>query len=89
MSKSWKQIAAAHGRPGLILYDFVYSTETDLFAKALDCAGWQIVSKWSDGGRWVMHEPTDDCPEWADNEWPTELPEPPELHVIDGGKNDT
>jgi hypothetical protein len=64
------------------------SPEADAFARALDLQGWKIVVKdeYAEPGvvyRWLMNEPSDNCPAWADNDVP---PEKPKLQVIDGGR---
>jgi hypothetical protein len=62
--------------------------EADVFAKALDAHDWMIVPQphCSDQDvRWVMNEPSADCPSWADN-GPDPMPPRPRLTVIDGGK---
>jgi hypothetical protein len=67
----------------------LFSPEADDFARALDMLGWMIVVRpeyvYDDGSsaRWLMNEPSDNCPDWADNDVP---PEKPKLRVIDGGR---
>jgi hypothetical protein len=76
-------------------FDLLMSPEADDFARALDMLGWKIVSQAdTDGRRWFMNEPSDNCPAWADNECPWLQPpqhaspsQPkPTLRVIDGGR---
>jgi hypothetical protein len=67
------------------------SPAADEFTIALDRCGWMIVPQSQFGDRrWFMNNPSDACPQWADNDVPEEPSAPwPRLRVIDGGKNAT
>src|SRR5262245_48306450 len=82
--------------------ELLLSPDADIFAKALHAHGWMIVvqPQYDDGPtpkRWFINKPCDDCPRWADNGSPPELPgttyglrerPQPTLQLIDGGKKD-
>jgi hypothetical protein len=89
MSRTRRSRMTAQERREQRAFDLLCSPEADDFARALDLQGWMIVVKpeylFDDGSgaRWLMNEPSDNCPAWADNDVP---PVKPKLRVIDGGK---
>jgi hypothetical protein len=90
MSRTRRPRMTAQERREQRAFDLLCSPEADDFARALDLHGWMIVVKpqyvFDDGSsaRWLMNEPSDNCPGWADNDVPP--PEKPKLRVIDGGR---